>query len=106
MLYKTHTLVFTDSLIFKVSPNHILNCVMFRLILLTYIFLQDDCLLKVWYPMTGWKSSIIPQDHHEVKRRQGSTQFSFVYLAHPRAVAGFSWRKTSKYMPRLDKYVL
>ncbi|OWK09654.1 hypothetical protein Celaphus_00006198, partial [Cervus elaphus hippelaphus] len=61
---------------------------------------QDDCLLKVWYPMTGWKSSIIPQDHHEVKSRQASTQFSFVYLAHPRAVTGFSWRKTSKYMPR------
>uniref|UniRef100_A0A8D1MUR5 RAVE complex protein Rav1 C-terminal domain-containing protein n=1 Tax=Sus scrofa TaxID=9823 RepID=A0A8D1MUR5_PIG len=61
---------------------------------------KDDCLLKVWYPMTGWKSSIIPQDHHEVKRRQTSTQFSFVYLAHPRAVTGFSWRKTSKYMPR------
>ncbi|XP_022378619.1 dmX-like protein 2 isoform X3 [Enhydra lutris kenyoni] len=61
---------------------------------------KDDCLLKVWYPMTGWKSSIIPQDHQEVKRRQASTQFSFVYLAHPRAVAGFSWRKTSKYMPR------
>nr|XP_027781762.1 dmX-like protein 2 isoform X6 [Marmota flaviventris] len=61
---------------------------------------KDDCLLKVWYPMTGWKSSIIPQDHHEVKRKQTSTQFSFVYLAHPRAVTGFSWRKTSKYMPR------
>uniref|UniRef100_A0A8C0XNH1 RAVE complex protein Rav1 C-terminal domain-containing protein n=1 Tax=Castor canadensis TaxID=51338 RepID=A0A8C0XNH1_CASCN len=61
---------------------------------------KDDCLLKVWYPMTGWKSSIIPQDHHEVKRRQTSTQFSFVYLAHPRAVTGFSWRKSSKYMPR------
>ncbi|KFO21425.1 DmX-like protein 2 [Fukomys damarensis] len=61
---------------------------------------KDDCLLKVWYPMTGWKSSIIPQDHQEVKRRQASTQFSFVYLAHPRAVTGFSWRKTSKYMPR------
>uniref|UniRef100_A0A8C6F7H9 Dmx like 2 n=1 Tax=Monodon monoceros TaxID=40151 RepID=A0A8C6F7H9_MONMO len=61
---------------------------------------KDDCLLKVWYPMTGWKSSIIPPDHHEVERRQASTQFSFVYLAHPRAVTGFSWRKTSKYMPR------
>uniref|UniRef100_A0A8C5KRS5 Dmx-like 2 n=1 Tax=Jaculus jaculus TaxID=51337 RepID=A0A8C5KRS5_JACJA len=61
---------------------------------------KDDCLLKVWYPMTGWKSSIIPQDPHEVKRIQASTQFSFVYLAHPRAVTGFSWRKTSKYMPR------
>ncbi|XP_026955599.1 dmX-like protein 2 [Sagmatias obliquidens] len=61
---------------------------------------KDDCLLKVWYPMTGWKSSIIPPDHHEVERRQASAQFSFVYLAHPRAVTGFSWRKTSKYMPR------
>ncbi|XP_074185285.1 dmX-like protein 2 [Rhinolophus sinicus] len=61
---------------------------------------KDDCLLKVWYPMTGWKSSIIPQDHQEAKRRQASTQFSFVYLAHPRTVTGFSWRKTSKYMPR------
>ncbi|KAM5235802.1 dmX-like protein 2 isoform 1-T1 [Ctenodactylus gundi] len=61
---------------------------------------KDDCLLKVWYPMSGWKSSIVPQDPPEVKRRQTSTQFSFVYLAHPRAVTGFSWRKTSKYMPR------
>ncbi|XP_006895381.1 PREDICTED: dmX-like protein 2 isoform X4 [Elephantulus edwardii] len=61
---------------------------------------KDDCLLKVWYPMTGWKSSIIPQDHREVKRKQSCSQFSFVYLAHPRAVTGFSWRKTSKYMPR------
>uniref|UniRef100_A0A5F8HIB8 Dmx like 2 n=1 Tax=Monodelphis domestica TaxID=13616 RepID=A0A5F8HIB8_MONDO len=59
----------------------------------------DDCLLKVWYPMTGWKS-IIPQDHQESKKRQTFTHFSFVYLAHPRAVTGFSWRNTSKFMPR------
>ena len=26
--------------------------------------------------------------------------FSYIYLAHPRSVTGFSWRKTSKYMPR------
>uniref|UniRef100_A0A3Q3FPS4 Dmx like 1 n=1 Tax=Labrus bergylta TaxID=56723 RepID=A0A3Q3FPS4_9LABR len=26
--------------------------------------------------------------------------FSFIYLGHPRSVTGFSWRKTSKYMPR------
>ncbi|PIK56051.1 putative dmX-like protein 2 [Apostichopus japonicus] len=26
--------------------------------------------------------------------------YSFIYLAHPRAVTGFSWRKTSKYLPR------
>ncbi|XP_020836444.1 dmX-like protein 2 isoform X2 [Phascolarctos cinereus] len=60
---------------------------------------KDDCLLKVWYPMTGWKS-IIPQEHQEFKKRQTFTNFSFVYLAHPRAVTGFSWRNTSKFMPR------
>ncbi|XP_068954154.1 dmX-like protein 2 isoform X2 [Petaurus breviceps papuanus] len=60
---------------------------------------KDDCLLKVWYPMTGWKS-IIPQEHQELKKRQTFTNFSFVYLAHPRAVTGFSWRNTSKFMPR------
>lgn len=26
--------------------------------------------------------------------------YSFVYISHPRAVTGFSWRKTSKFMPR------
>jgi len=26
--------------------------------------------------------------------------YDFVYLAHPRAVTGFSWRQTSKYMPK------
>jgi hypothetical protein len=31
----------------------------------------------------------------------GDISFSYVYLAHPRTVTGFSWRKTSKYMPRL-----
>ncbi|XP_027696604.1 dmX-like protein 2 isoform X2 [Vombatus ursinus] len=60
---------------------------------------KDDCLLKVWYPMTGWKS-IIPHEHQELKKRQTFTNFSFVYLAHPRAVTGFSWRNTSKFMPR------
>ncbi|KAM9064953.1 dmX-like protein 2 isoform X1 [Sarcophilus harrisii] len=60
---------------------------------------KDDCLLKVWYPMTGWKS-IIPQEHQELKKKQIFTNFSFVYLAHPRAVTGFSWRNTSKFMPR------
>uniref|UniRef100_A0A3Q3FRG6 Dmx like 1 n=1 Tax=Labrus bergylta TaxID=56723 RepID=A0A3Q3FRG6_9LABR len=31
---------------------------------------------------------------------QGEMAFSFIYLGHPRSVTGFSWRKTSKYMPR------
>ncbi|XP_078252424.1 dmX-like protein 1 isoform X2 [Rhinoraja longicauda] len=38
---------------------------------------------------------ITPMDKEE-----DDIDFSFVYLAHPRAVTGFSWRKTSKYLPR------
>uniref|UniRef100_A0A8B9CZE3 Dmx like 2 n=1 Tax=Anser brachyrhynchus TaxID=132585 RepID=A0A8B9CZE3_9AVES len=60
---------------------------------------NDDCLLKVWYPMNGWKSSLLPQQNEE-KKCSGVVHFSFVYLAHPRAVTGFSWRNISKYMPR------
>uniref|UniRef100_A0A672TZ30 Dmx like 2 n=1 Tax=Strigops habroptila TaxID=2489341 RepID=A0A672TZ30_STRHB len=62
--------------------------------------LPNDCLLKVWYPMTGWKSSLLPQENEEKKKSSGVVNFSFVYLAHPRAVTGFSWRNISKYMPR------
>uniref|UniRef100_A0A8B9GKE8 Dmx like 2 n=1 Tax=Amazona collaria TaxID=241587 RepID=A0A8B9GKE8_9PSIT len=60
----------------------------------------NDCLLKVWYPMTGWKSSLLPQENEEKKKSSGIVNFAFVYLAHPRAVTGFSWRNISKYMPR------
>ncbi|KAK2837802.1 hypothetical protein Q5P01_015014 [Channa striata] len=63
---------------------------------------QDDCLVKVWYSTTKWKSSVsrlfTPPDPSV--SIQGDLAFSFVYLAHPRSVTGFSWRKTSKYMPR------
>lgn len=31
---------------------------------------------------------------------RSSVNFSFIYISHPRAVTGFSWRKTSKYTPR------
>ncbi|ETE63888.1 DmX-like protein 2, partial [Ophiophagus hannah] len=61
---------------------------------------KDDCLLKVWYPMMGWKSSLRPQEGDETKKTSASTHFAFVYLSHPRAVTGFSWRHTSKFMPR------
>ncbi|XP_053150335.1 dmX-like protein 1 isoform X3 [Hemicordylus capensis] len=60
---------------------------------------KDDCLVKVWYNTDSWKSAIVPQ----VSTPETTTQevgFSFIYLVHPRAVNGFSWRKTSKYMPR------
>ncbi|XP_035251721.1 dmX-like protein 2 isoform X3 [Anguilla anguilla] len=59
---------------------------------------KDDCLLKVWYPTTGWKSAVVIPELPEKKATP--VHFSFVYLAHPRAVTGFSWRRTSKYMPK------
>ncbi|CAG09601.1 unnamed protein product, partial [Tetraodon nigroviridis] len=63
---------------------------------------QDDCLVKVWYSTSKWRSGVSglftpPEDSITV---QGELSFSFIYLAHPRSVTGFSWRKTSKYMPR------
>ncbi|XP_061623671.1 dmX-like protein 1 isoform X3 [Phyllopteryx taeniolatus] len=63
---------------------------------------QDDCLIKVWYSTNKWKSGSFrlftpPESSVDF---QGELAFSFVYLAHPRSVIGFSWRKTSKYMPR------
>ncbi|KAM9408900.1 dmX-like protein 2 isoform 2-T2 [Pholidichthys leucotaenia] len=59
---------------------------------------KDDCLLKVWYSTTGWRSAVAVQDPSEKKPLP--VHFSFVYLAHPRSVTGVSWRKTSKYMPK------
>ncbi|KAM9311328.1 dmX-like protein 2 [Gastrophryne carolinensis] len=61
---------------------------------------KDDCLLKVWYPLTGWKTTFLPHESREKKGASVDVSFSFVYLAHPRAVIGFSWRKTSRFMPR------
>ncbi|KAM7015035.1 dmX-like protein 2 isoform 5-T5 [Tautogolabrus adspersus] len=59
---------------------------------------KDDCLLKVWYPTTGWRSAVVVQDPYD--KKSPLVHFSFVYLAHPRSVTGMSWRKTSKYMPK------
>ncbi|XP_042528430.1 dmX-like protein 1 isoform X1 [Dipodomys spectabilis] len=61
---------------------------------------KDDCLLKVWYNIENWRTAVTSPDRSSEKQSQGEIDFSFVYLAHPRAVDGFSWRKTSKYMPR------
>nr|XP_033784929.1 dmX-like protein 1 isoform X1 [Geotrypetes seraphini] len=61
---------------------------------------KDDCLVKVWYNTDSWQSAVTPPVLSPEKQTEGEVDFSFVYLAHPRAVNGFSWRKTSKYMPR------
>uniref|UniRef100_A0A8B9N880 Dmx like 1 n=1 Tax=Accipiter nisus TaxID=211598 RepID=A0A8B9N880_9AVES len=62
-----------------------------------FFFLQDDCLVKVWYNTDSWRSAITPPGASSEKQE---VDFSFVYLAHPRSVNAFSWRKTSKFMPR------
>ncbi|XP_064901411.1 dmX-like protein 1 isoform X6 [Columba livia] len=59
---------------------------------------KDDCLVKVWYNTDSWRSTITPPG--PCPEKQGKVDFSFVYLAHPRSVNAFSWRKTSKFMPR------
>ncbi|XP_049652237.1 dmX-like protein 1 isoform X7 [Accipiter gentilis] len=58
---------------------------------------KDDCLVKVWYNTDSWRSAITPPGTSSEKQE---VDFSFVYLAHPRSVNAFSWRKTSKFMPR------
>lgn len=61
---------------------------------------QDDCLVKVWYSMNKWQSDATKLFTPPELSSQGKPDFSFIYLAHPRSVTGFSWRKTSKYIPR------
>uniref|UniRef100_A0A663FBW9 Dmx like 1 n=1 Tax=Aquila chrysaetos chrysaetos TaxID=223781 RepID=A0A663FBW9_AQUCH len=78
-----------------------MKCIIFlcKVVLLTvfFFFPQDDCLVKVWYNTDSWRSAITPPGASSEKQE---VDFSFVYLAHPRSVNAFSWRKTSKFMPR------
>lgn len=62
-------------------------------------FCQDDCLVKVWYNTESWRSAVTPPGASPENQAK-ELDFSFVYLAHPRSVNAFSWRKTSKFMPR------
>ncbi|XP_040436620.1 dmX-like protein 1 isoform X6 [Falco naumanni] len=59
---------------------------------------KDDCLVKVWYNTDSWRSAVTPPGTSP--ENEAKIDFSFVYLAHPRSVNSFSWRKTSKFMPR------
>ncbi|XP_062854976.1 dmX-like protein 1 isoform X2 [Trichomycterus rosablanca] len=61
---------------------------------------QDDCLVKVWYSTSKWQSDVTKLFTPPELDSQGKMDFSFIYLTHPRSVTGFSWRKTSKYIPR------
>ncbi|XP_020293117.1 dmX-like protein 2 isoform X3 [Pseudomyrmex gracilis] len=60
---------------------------------------MNDRLVKIWFE----NKQLFParsMDHTSFCQSIGSDNFSFVYIAHPRAVTHLSWRKTSKYMPK------
>ncbi|KAF4110433.1 hypothetical protein G5714_009685 [Onychostoma macrolepis] len=61
---------------------------------------QDDCLVKVWYNTSKWQADVTKLFTLLDLRSGAQISFSYIYLAHPRSVTGFSWRKTSEYMPR------
>ncbi|XP_024225203.1 dmX-like protein 2 isoform X2 [Bombus impatiens] len=59
----------------------------------------NDRLVKIWFENKQLFSTR-NMDHASVTQFMGNDSYSFVYVAHPRAVTHLSWRKTSKYMPK------
>ncbi|XP_052752135.1 dmX-like protein 1 isoform X3 [Galleria mellonella] len=53
----------------------------------------NDRLVKIWY-----QNKVLVQTHGEHSPTE--LNYTFIYVAHPRAVTHLSWRKTSKYMPK------
>ncbi|XP_066271220.1 dmX-like protein 2 [Branchiostoma lanceolatum] len=62
---------------------------------------KEDRLVKLWFDSRQWRSSL-QQDWKAggAEEPVSTGLYSFIYIAHPRAVTGFSWRRTSKYMPK------
>ncbi|KAI1301706.1 DmX-like protein 2 [Halotydeus destructor] len=63
---------------------------------------KADRLVKIWYESAAKISytghiGVSEYDNHLHNSEVG---YSFIYIAHPRAITGISWRKTSKYVPR------
>lgn len=61
---------------------------------------KADRLVKIWFESAA-KTNYFGQTstaNHEQDSHLVS--YSFIYVAHPRAITGLSWRKTSKYIPR------
>ncbi|XP_051173146.1 dmX-like protein 2 isoform X1 [Leptopilina boulardi] len=59
---------------------------------------MNDRLVKIWFE----NKQLFPSksiDHSSFNLTVNDS-YSFVYVAHPRAVTHISWRKTSKYMPK------
>ncbi|CAH2982214.1 unnamed protein product [Chilo suppressalis] len=54
----------------------------------------NDRLVKIWY-----QNKVLNQQTHN-DHSSPDLNYTFIYVAHPRAVTHLSWRKTSKYMPK------
>ncbi|XP_052099551.1 dmX-like protein 2 isoform X2 [Mytilus californianus] len=62
---------------------------------------QNDRLVKIWYEDRKISfPSALSRGDSLISPKKEELHYSFVYVAHPRTVTGFSWRKTSKFMPR------
>ncbi|XP_071522289.1 dmX-like protein 2 [Panulirus ornatus] len=62
----------------------------------------NDRLVKIWYDNKHMLAPARPQDGINLNSEmtRSSVSFSYIYLPHPSAVKGFTWRATSKYMPK------
>ncbi|XP_055842018.1 dmX-like protein 2 isoform X1 [Episyrphus balteatus] len=64
---------------------------------------RNDRLVKIWYEN---KHVLFPTKSFDASQFRSGTfddtdlNYTYVYIAHPRAVTNISWRKTSKYMPK------
>ncbi|XP_059145859.1 dmX-like protein 2 isoform X3 [Physella acuta] len=60
---------------------------------------KNERLVKIWYEDQKVSQGLMRHDS-VLSPKKCSIHYTFVYISHPRAVTGFEWRQTSKYMPR------
>ncbi|XP_055901191.1 dmX-like protein 2 isoform X3 [Biomphalaria glabrata] len=60
---------------------------------------KNERLVKIWYEDQKVSQGLMRHDS-VLSPKKNAVHYTFVYISHPRAVTGFEWRQTSKYMPR------
>ncbi|CAL1529694.1 unnamed protein product [Lymnaea stagnalis] len=60
---------------------------------------KNERLVKIWYEDQKVSQGLMRHDS-VLSPKKNAIHYTFVYISHPRAVTGFEWRQTSKYMPR------
>ena len=58
---------------------------------------RHDRLVRIWYQN---QQLLLANTTFVAEDLGGNETYGFIYVAHPRPVTGFSWRDTSRYMPR------